>query len=206
MEYQSARLGTVSNTGLYTTPAAIPTLQTVTIKATSVADPSKSASASVSLSPLTISISPSSANRYAGQTQQFNASIQKSTNTNVNWSISPIGTGSISATGLYTAPSAVPSATTVSVTAASAADPTKTVSASVALNALTMSISPQSANLNAGQTHQFSAQVNQNTITAVAWTINPNVGTISTSGLYTAPAILGSQRTVQASLRLREVI
>lgn len=103
-----AGMGTISVLGLYSTPNSIPTQQTVTVRATSVGDPTKSASAAISLSPLTISISPSSSNRYGGQTQQFAASIQRSTNTNVNWSINPASVGTVSATGLYTAPSAVP--------------------------------------------------------------------------------------------------
>ena len=160
------------------------------------ADTTKSASATITLIPLTISMSPASANLYGGQTAQFSASIQKSNNTGVTWTISPVGVGSVSATGLYTAPSAVPSATTVSVIAASAADPTKTASAQVTLSPLTMTIGPASANLNAGQTQQYSAQVNHNTNTAVTWSINPVVGTISASGQYTAPAILGSQRSI----------
>ena len=128
-----AGAGSVSANGLYTTPTAIPTQQTITVTAASVADSTKSASASITLIPLTVSMSLSSANLYGGQTQQFSASIQKSTNTNVTWSISPAGTGSVTAAGLYTAPGGVPSATTVSVIAASAADPAKTASTQVNL-------------------------------------------------------------------------
>ena len=69
---------------------AIPTQQTITVKATSVADTTKSASATITLIPLTISMSPASANLYGGQTAQFSASIQKSNNTGVTWTLSLI--------------------------------------------------------------------------------------------------------------------
>src|SRR5262249_21882723 len=47
----SADSGTVSNTGLYTAPAAVVTQQTVAVRATSVADPAKSGVALVTLLP-----------------------------------------------------------------------------------------------------------------------------------------------------------
>jgi hypothetical protein len=47
----SPNTGTVSNTGLYQAPANITSTQVITLTATSVADPSKSASASITLAP-----------------------------------------------------------------------------------------------------------------------------------------------------------
>ena len=54
-----AACGTLdSNTGLFTAPALVPNPATVTVTATSVADPTKSDTCTVTLVPLLISVSP----------------------------------------------------------------------------------------------------------------------------------------------------
>lgn len=70
-----------------------------------------------------------------GQTQQFSASVLNTGNTAVTWTVTgPSGdVGSISDSGLYTAPGRVPSGS-VSITATSVADPTKFAGASVEAN------------------------------------------------------------------------
>jgi hypothetical protein len=72
------------------------------------------------------------------QTQQFSASVENQSNTAVTWTVTgPSGdVGSISDTGLYTAPGRVPSGS-VSVTATSVADPTKSATASVEVDGYT---------------------------------------------------------------------
>jgi hypothetical protein len=52
----------------------------------------------------------------------------------VTWSIQPPGTGSVNASGLYTAPASIASQSTVQVIATSVADGTKSASAAVTLN------------------------------------------------------------------------
>ena len=61
-------------------------------------------------------VKPSTTTLGPSQTQQFTA-----TASGVTWSISPTGMGNISTNGLYTAPASIPSSTTVTVTASSAA-------------------------------------------------------------------------------------
>ena len=73
-----------------------------------------------------------SAGLSAGQSQQFIATVTGSANTAVTWSINP-QVGTISQTGLYAAPSSIAVQQTVTVTATSAADTTKTASAIVTL-------------------------------------------------------------------------
>jgi len=52
-------VGSVSAAGLYTAPASIASAQTVTVKATSVADSTKSATAAVTLNPpVNVTVSP----------------------------------------------------------------------------------------------------------------------------------------------------
>lgn len=91
-----------------------------------------------SASPIAVTVSPSSINVVVGATEQFSATVSNSSNTSVTWSVNSISggnstVGTISGTGLYTAPAVVPSAGSVSVQATSQADPTKSGSATVSL-------------------------------------------------------------------------
>jgi hypothetical protein len=76
-----------------------------------------------------IAISPETASVYAGASQQFTATVTGTSNTAVTWSVSD-GCGSVSDTGLYTAPWAICSGT---VKATSKADTTKSASASISV-------------------------------------------------------------------------
>jgi hypothetical protein len=87
---------------------------------------------------VTISVSPTSANLTVGQTQQFTSTVQNSTNTAVAWQVNgTVGgnatVGTISISGLYTAPATIPSPASVTVTAISQADSTKSASAMVTI-------------------------------------------------------------------------
>src|SRR5262249_24199276 len=65
----------------------------------------------------------------------FTTTVTGSSNTGVSWSVNP-AVGAISAAGLYTAPATIPSAQSVTVTATSLADLTKTAAAVIALTVL----------------------------------------------------------------------
>jgi hypothetical protein len=87
---------------------------------------------------VSINIAPSSATVRVRGTKQFTATVQNSSNMSVIWKVNGIGggnsaVGTISAAGLYKAPSAVPNPATVTVSATSAADQTKTASATVTI-------------------------------------------------------------------------
>jgi hypothetical protein len=86
-----------------------------------------------------VSISPSGVTETSGSTQQFSASVSGSTNTGVAWTASA---GTISSGGQFTAP-AVSDATTVTVTATSQADPTKSASANVTVSPISTATSNQ---------------------------------------------------------------
>src|SRR5205085_6723752 len=81
-----------------------------------------------------VNVAPGTANLFGSQTQQFTATVTGNANTQVNWSISPAGTGTISNTGLYTAPASIAAIQTVTVTATSVADSSKSATATVTLN------------------------------------------------------------------------
>jgi len=192
-------LGTIGGTGLYTAPASITTQQLVTVTATSAVDATKSASASMTLlAPVSVMVSPAAATLSAGQTQQLTATVTGgSGNTAVNWSLNP-NLGTIGATGLYTAPASITTQQLVTVTAISAADATKSSSASMTLLApVSVMVSPAAATLSAGQTQQLTATVTGGSgNTAVNWSLNPNLGTIGATGLYTAPASIATQQLI----------
>jgi uncharacterized protein (TIGR03437 family) len=123
--------------GLYTAPASITSAATVTVTATSTADSSVTGTAKIALTApaaVSVTVSPASATLTAGQTQQFTAAVANAANTAVAWSLSPAGVGGIDSTGLYTAPSSIADSQKVTVTATSAADPTKTGSAAITLS------------------------------------------------------------------------
>jgi hypothetical protein len=84
-------------------------------------------------SSITVTISPTGASVISGASQQFNASVSGTSQTAVNWSASA---GTVSSSGLFTAPS-VKAATTVTVTATSVAAPTQRASAAVSVNPIT---------------------------------------------------------------------
>src|SRR5205085_8787699 len=91
--------------------------------------------------PVRVTISPVSATVGAGGTQQFTATVQNTSNTAVTWQVSGVSggnatVGTISSSGLYTAPAVVPNPATVAVTAVSQADPTKSASAQVTITAV----------------------------------------------------------------------
>ena len=184
--------GAISSTGVYTAGA---TTGNFTVTATSVADPTKSAAATVTVQPVPVvqvSVAPTSVTLQPGQTRQFTATVTGNANTAVTWTATG---GTITSAGIYTAGTA---AGTFSVTAKSAADPTKTASATVIVPpAVTVSVSPTSAVLQPGQTQQFTATVTGSSNTAVTWTSTG--GTISSAGLFTAGSTTGSNFVVTAT-------
>jgi RHS repeat-associated protein len=156
--------------------------------------------------PVSIGVSPVVATVYAGQTKQFSATVTNTSNTAVTWSIAPgSGSGNVSSNGLYTAPATVNAPQTVTLTATSMADPTKSASASVTLlPAIAISINPGSATLHAGEAVAFSATVINAEDMSVNWTMNPaGTGTLNSEGEYTAPATITTQQTVTVTATSR---
>jgi hypothetical protein len=86
--------------------------------------------------PVSVTVNPASATVPVGGTTQFTAAVGGSANNQVTWLVSPAaGAGTISQSGYYIAPGAVP-ATAVTVTARSVADPSKSASAGVKVQPL----------------------------------------------------------------------
>ena len=142
--------------------------------------------------PAPVTISPTSAQVQLGGTQQFTAS------TSVTWSST--GSGSISPSGLYTAPTT--GTTPLSATVTATPTTGTAVTASVTIPAIGVSVSPTPVNTlfpnlsgAPAQTQQFTPTVtNDSSNTAVNWAISSGgtTDTISSSGLYTAPTSVPS--------------
>ncbi len=134
-----------------------------------------------------LSIAPPAATLHASETQQFTVTVPPGCNTPINWA-APLG--SFGPTGLYAAPSSIATLQTVTVTAASQADPTASASATVTLMPPPVSVvvTPDPVTLLGGQTQQFAASVSNTSNTAVTWKLDPpSAGPIGANGLYTAP-------------------
>src|SRR3989440_169308 len=89
--------------------------------------------------PVIVTIAPMSATVAARGTQQFTATVQNTSNTAVTWQVNGVTggnatVGTISSSGLYTAPA---SPATVTVTAVSQADTTKSASAQITITPVT---------------------------------------------------------------------
>lgn len=165
------------------------------------------ATASIQVNPVvytvTVITAPSTVSLGASQQQRFAATVMETTNIGttipvsqqVAWAIVS-GSGTIDQTGLYTAPSSVPSTQTVTLRATSTAFPTTSATATVTLIPVGVSVSPTSVSLWGGQSKQFTSTVAGTSNTGVTWSISPSVGVISTGGLYTTPSMITSPQTV----------
>lgn len=141
--------------------------------------------------PVSVSISPASTTVSSGGTVQFAATVANSSNQAVIWTTTA---GSISGTGLLTAP-VVSTTTTTIVTARSVAAPSQTASATVTIqrslhHRISVTVSPVSATIPSGGAQQFTATVTGTMNKAVTW--KATAGTVSSTGLFTASAVLVS--------------
>jgi hypothetical protein len=158
--------------------------------------------------PTLLAVSPSSAKVLLGNTQQFTCNVSCG-NWSVNGTVAGSSTlGTISATGLYTAPPDLPSSTNVMVSATNQANAGQTSTASVTIQsdlAVSVASSPTGAvSVPEGGTVQFTAKITSAGAPdqSVTWAVNgvaggnPTPGTISPGGLYTAPSTLPSPPTI----------
>ena len=185
--------GQVNAAGQYLAPQAAGTFH---VRATSAADPSKSGQATVTVTAppvVSVAVSPASASVQVGQQQAFTATVTGTSNPAVTWSVVEASGGSVTGSGLYTAPA---SAGSFHVRATSVADSTKSAQATVAVTAapnVSVSVSPASASVQVGQQQAFTATVTGTSNPAVTWSVvEAGGGSVDGTGLYTAPATAGS--------------
>jgi tetratricopeptide (TPR) repeat protein len=99
--------------------------------------------------------------------------------------------------GVYTAPAMINTFTTIVLAVTSLADPSKTAQVPITLiwRPISIAVSPSQATLGPSGTAQFTATV-QGGASAVVWSLSPNVGSISPSGVYVAPSTITQQQNV----------
>ena len=156
-----------------------------------------------------VSVTPQSSSIILGNAQTFVATVSNTSNTAVAWSVNGLpggnpAAGTITSAGVYTAPADLPPAANVSVTATSAADPTKSGSASVAIvSDIVVQIAPNVAGVELGALQPFSGNVvsSGHPDTTLRWVVSgaacPNeCGAVDASGNFTAPQILPAPAAV----------
>lgn len=223
-------LGTIApgpkDSATYTAPLNVPNPSQVIVTAVSDAQSTSAASLPVNifpLQPITVSISVDTCVNTSAvpisSTAQFTASVNGSANQNVTWEVNKLAggnstIGTISATGLYTAPAAVPSPATVTISAVSQADqqsvanqPATIVPAPVP----TVKISPLQVNVDTGAGQPFVATATGLSESTVEWYVNgvpngdPTLGSLKPGDLsecqtpaeYTAPNNVPNPNQVQ---------
>ncbi|HTG36399.1 MAG TPA: choice-of-anchor D domain-containing protein [Thermoanaerobaculia bacterium] len=188
----STTLGTITPTGAttaqYTAPASVASTTTGTIKACWSVAPEQCATAQVTVNPLTVAVTPATANVNGCSTRQLTAQVTNATVTTVTWSIAS-GGGAVDTNGLYTAPCPVTAQSTVQVKACSTENTQKCGTAQLTLVPVSVDVTPKTVSVAPGGSQQFAAVVQGASNTTVTWSISGNGG-IDANGLYTAPATL----------------
>ena len=156
---------------------------------------------------VTVTVQPPKANVALGQSQQFQATVTNSSNDAVSWNVNGIAGGTTTlgtivannaSSAVYTAPTLIPSPASVTVTATSTADTTKSGSATVAITCANPILIPSMANLGLSSTQTFTASFCAAKNATIVWDVNGIAGGNSANGTvtgattvtYTAPADL----------------
>ena len=175
-----------------------------------------------------VTITPNAPTVLVGTSLQFTASVSGVSATGVTWGVSqanetPIvggnsALGTINTNGLYTAPITVPSPKTVKITATSIANindfgtATVTVDSGIRVRVIPSTYTcnsttalPSAITMEVSETYQFTACVTGSLNTGVTWSVNSTAGetvatgTISGSGLFSAPDVAESGVTISAT-------
>lgn len=164
--------------------------------------------------PVTITVSPASAQPFTGDQVHFTANVQNAASPVVTWQVNTIlngnpTIGTIDSSGVYTAPSSVPTPPTVTIAAVLQSDSSKAGYANVNImspsSIQSLTVSPHLSSVTTSQPLQLQVTTAGVTNNLVSWAVdgflngNPTRGTITPDGLYTPPNSAGSH-TVTARL------
>lgn len=209
----------------YNAPAQVPNPPAVSLIATSLADPSRSAAATITLTaapqPISVAVTPASLSVQVSAAANFAATLQNdSQNQGVSWSLSGSGCSGTSCGTLtnvtttsvtYEAPSALPSPALVTLTATANADKTKSATSSITITSaaqpISVSVNPLSTSIQVSRSSVFSALVqNDSQNKGVTWSLSGagcsgsacgTLTNVTTSSVtYTAPAALPNPASV----------
>ena len=152
-----------------------------------------------------VTVNPPTSSVILGNMQTFTATVTGTTDAAVTWNVNgiPGGTavaGTITAAGAYTAPADLPSPASVQITATSAADPSRSATATVSvISDIVVQITPNIAGVELGAPQPFSATIVSagHPDPTLHWSISgaacPNqCGSVDAHGNFTAPQILPS--------------
>lgn len=206
-------LGTITSAGVYTAPSTLPTPATVTIEAISTSGGTTvTGTAQVTLLPNpTVTVAPTPVSLRLGTPQTFTATATGLTNPTYTWKVvstsaSPTGSlGTITSAGAYTPPATLPTPATILIQAvATASGLTATGSAQVTLlPAPSISVTPTPVSIRLGAQQTFKATATGLTNPTYTWKVVStgsapagSLGTITSAGVYTAPATMPNPGTV----------
>lgn len=239
----NSTLGTITTSGpasaLYTAPAGLPSQNSMTVHAVVNPQPSggpESAAATVTITGggIAVGVSPSTATLGASQHAMFAAAVANTPDATVTWSVNGIPNGNttvgqvcVSGSGAcvaasapvsgaiyYFAPASTPGAGSVTLTAASHADPSRNASATIFFSGssggVSVVVSPAYAfippSTGTPSTQQFVARVVGSGNGSVTWSVQSAVsgagcagtacGSVTTSGAYTAPSAAPSPNAI----------
>src|ERR1700675_1772101 len=197
--------GVIDPNGNYTAPAVLPSAPSVTLAATSVADPSKQNSTTLTItSHFTLQLAAPS-NLQPGVTAAIVATLTPVIGSNpsavLSWSLSgsgcsgsacgilsvittqSAGGGAIADTANYTAPATPPQPNTIVITVSPQADPSKKTQATITIHTgPSLGLSPSTATLAANHRVTLTVTENGTTGASLAWSVNGISGGNSTVG------------------------
>ncbi|NVJ26116.1 Ig-like domain-containing protein [Myxococcus sp. AM011] len=199
--------GFVSSTGVYRAPKKTGTF---TVTATSVADPTKKGSASITVEAVVVeevavTVSPKTGTVEQDGSFSLSAHVTGTNNLAVQWAVAGgDDNGTVSSTGVYRAPRR---AGTFTVTATSVADPTRSDSATLTVDPIVVptvavSVTPKTATVGPGAVVNLTAEVTGTSVVAVIWAVEGGSanGTVSSTGVYTAPGRPGTYTVTATSV------
>jgi len=206
--------GRIAFSGLYSAPSNISSPILVSIAAISSTDWTSTGSDTITVNPTgsqgsggtTVSIT-GPLQLAAGASQLYSATVLGPANTTVTWSVGGAGCGgncgTITQGGFYTAPAPLSSTESVIITATSQATPSAAASVTVQLlPVIAVTIAQFNPQMTVGTSQQFTAAVTGTSIRTVKWSVSgvgcsgSSCGTISSAGLYVAPAKVSSTLNV----------
>jgi hypothetical protein len=232
----NSAVGTIASTGAntaqYTAPATLPSANPVTVHA--VAGTAAVLATVTIVSTVNVTVAPSATSVAINQRVTLMPTVTNASNTAVSWSVNGVANGNtilgqicqpatvpcIAPTGPasgsidFLAPATVPTSNPVTVTATSAADPTRTGMAIVIITGPTgtasISISPPFAFIAPSTAtlsqQRFFATVTGSANTGVSWTVQSAVsgqgcsgaacGSVDSTGLYSAPTVAPSPNAI----------
>jgi hypothetical protein len=157
---------------------------------------------------VTVTVTPTTGSVLLGNSQTLTATVTDTADTSVTWSVNNIpgggpSMGTTTSTGVYTAPTDLPSPAIVQVTATSQADSSKSATAQITITSdIGISIAPPNASVELGAVQSFHAAITSagHPDGSVRWSLSGATcpvacGSVDLNGNYTAPGILPSTAT-----------